>query len=73
MHVLTATTLILSDIEDYSLFAKVVAPASFCLLVLSLLWFKVLVQRGKVEKLKVDQRLIDFPIENYHHPMEKYN
>ena len=72
MQVLTATTLIVSDVEHYSLFAKAMTPASFCLLALSFLWFKVLVQRGRVEKLTKDERLAEFPIEKYHHPMERY-
>lgn len=71
MQVLTATTLILSDIKTYSLFAKIMVPASLCLLILSILWFKVLVKRGRVETYSKKEKLIEFDIKQYHHPMEK--
>jgi hypothetical protein len=71
MQVLTAVTLILSEVDNFSLFAKIMAPGSFCLLVLSVLWFKVIVRRGRVEFAEESERMLKVDISQYYHPMEK--
>ncbi|OMJ85705.1 hypothetical protein SteCoe_12895 [Stentor coeruleus] len=71
MQVLTAATLILSKVDNFSLFAKIMAPGSFCLLVLSILWFKVIVKRGRIEFTEESERILKVDISQYHHPMEK--
>ena len=52
MHVLTSSTFILADEENYITFTKILIPASFCLLVLSILWFQLIVKQGKGKSSK---------------------
>jgi hypothetical protein len=71
MHVVTSATLILSEQDNFTLFARILTPASFCLLVLSILWYKVIVKRGRVESLKDREMLVKINIQDYYHPIEK--
>ena len=72
MQVLTATTLILSDVSIYSLFAKITAPVSVCMFILSVLSFRLIVKQGRAES-KEQENLTGIEAKIYHHPLEAFD
>lgn len=72
MQVLTATTLILSDVSTYSLFAKITAPVSVCMFILSVMSFRLIVKKGRAES-KEQETLTEIDAKIYHHPLETFD
>jgi heme A synthase len=70
MQMLTSILLIIADVNEYLIVAKIIAPASFCILVLSILWFKLIVKRGKYEVSKESETLFKVDPSQYYHPVE---
>jgi hypothetical protein len=71
MQVLTGATLILSGVDDYLVIAKLIVPASFCQLVLCILYFNNLIAKGKVERVKESERLVQVDEREFYHPLDK--
>lgn len=71
MQVLTGATLILSGVDDYLLIAKLIVPAAFCELVLCFMYFNNLVRKGRVERIKESERLVEVDQNEFYHPLDK--